>query len=123
MKVYENKEACLADLGRWANWERTRTFRHPKPAPLEDTMPQLPPELNRMVLEASGHKEEHDRLWTQWFDERLGSVGNTISIYAQMFNQCWDWEGKSGVLQYGRKELKAMLQAEINRLQSLVDEL
>jgi hypothetical protein len=40
-----------------------------------------------------------------------------------MVHQTIDYHCKNGVLEFGRKELKAKLQEDIDRLQKLVDEL
>ena len=119
---FANKEALMASINGWKETLRTNIY-HPKPDPLPEVIEQFPPELNQMVLEASGHKAEHDRLWEDWFCEQFSNIGNTLNAFAQLTRQWKDHEGKSGVFQLGRKELKDIIQAEIVRLQQLVDEM
>ena len=91
----------MASIKGWKDTLRTNIY-HPKP---------------------EARNAEHDRLWEAWFCEQFTSIGNTLNVFAQLTRQWTDNEGKSGVFQLGRKELKDIIQAEINRLQSLVDEL
>ena len=123
MRTYENKEQCVADIKTWGRtWGDSNHY--PKPAPFpEDLIERVPLDVERIIIGMSGHRIEHERQWTMWFNEKLNNVCQSLSVIGQMFNQSWDWHGKSGVIQYGRKELKAKLQADIDRLQALVNEL
>lgn len=128
MRVYANKEECVKDIERWADDRREggRWFnpRYAKPTPLAyDAMPNIPQDVERIVMEMSGHKQEYDRKWADWFNEQLHHITQSLSIIGQMVNQTRDYHAKEGVLEYGRKELKAKLQYDIDRLQKIVDEL
>jgi len=124
--VYENKAECVADIKRWA-WDRAEDKAHcfhPKPAPMRYDNLAVPEDVERFVIyEFSGHNQEHKRKWEHWFNERLHHITQSLSVIGQMVNQVMDWNVKTGVFQYGRMELKAKLQADIDRLQALVNEL
>jgi hypothetical protein len=128
MRVYANKEQCVKHINEWADdrveggvWYRPH---YPKPEPMTyDAMPNIPEDVERIVMEMSGHKQEYDRKWSSWFNEQLHHITQSLSIIGQMVNQTRDYNCREGVLEYGRKELKAKLQRDIDRLQKIVDEL
>ena len=127
MRQFESKAECVADINRWADdmaEGKARTY-HPKPEPMTyDALPNLPEDVERyVIMEFSGHNHDWRRKWEQWFNEQLHYITQSLSVIGQMVNQTRDWNGKTGVFQFGRKELKAKLQADIDRLQALVNEL
>lgn len=126
MRVYENKEQCVAEIKRWADDRADGKFHifHPKPEPMTyDALPTLPEDVERIIMGMSGHTLDHTRKWNYWWNERLHNITQSLSIIGQMVHQTIDYHCKNGVLEFGRKELKAKLQADIDRLQALVNEL
>lgn len=123
---YANKEECVADIYRWSEdmAEGTARIYHPKPEPLTYNNLAVPEDVERyVIMEMSGHNHDWRRKWEQWFNEQLHYVSQSLSVIGQCVNQTRDWDGKAGVFQFGRKELKAKLQSDIDRLQALVNEL
>ena len=123
---YANKAECVADIKRWSeDMEEGKAREYcPKPEPMTYTNLAVPEDVERyVIMEFSGHNHDWRRKWEQWFNEKLHYVSQSLSVIGQMVNQTRDWDGKAGVFQYGRKELKAKLQSDIDRLQALVNEL
>lgn len=135
---FANKEQCLEQMNQWV-FDRTdeyiKRYEAPtrpndpysgreKPEPLTyDTIQQVPEDIERIIMDMSGHKVEYERRWAMWFNERIHHITQSLSIIGQLVRQSWDWDCKQGVFQYGRAALKQMLQRDIDRLQKLVDEL
>jgi hypothetical protein len=127
MRQFESKEECVAEIKRWADdmaEGKARTY-HPKPDPMTyDALPNLPEDVERyVIMEMSGHNHEWRYKWNAWWNERLHYITQSLSVIGQLVHQSIDFHAKKGVMEYGRKELKAKLQADIDRLQALVNEL
>lgn len=127
MRKYANKAECVEDISRWSEdfAEGTARIYYPKPDPMTyDALPNLPEDVERyVIMEMSGHNHDWRRKWEGWFKEKLHYITQSLSVIGQLVGQTRDWDCKAGVFQFGRKELKAKLQADIDRLQALVNEL